>query len=93
MEAKLSALMAWFRAVLFPTRSKKRREEEATRQWFLLCGPRPHDLSGAPNPLSLEKLVPPAIVSGRILSFGPQTISSIFFSKSIPTLRAEGESA
>lgn len=47
------------RASVFSRRSKKRREEEASRQWFLLCGPRPNDLAVAPDPKTLEALVPP----------------------------------
>lgn len=47
------------RATLFSGRARKRREEEASRQWFLLCGPRPADFSMAPHPKRLEPLIPP----------------------------------
>lgn len=47
------------RAALFSRRSRKRREEEASRQWFLLCGPRPNDLGVAPDPKMLVTLMPP----------------------------------
>lgn len=46
-------------AALFSRRSSKRRAEEASRQWFLLCGPRPKDLSLAPDPQKLTPLFPP----------------------------------
>lgn len=67
MGAKSSAIsrmlrLNWsrLRATLFSRRSQNRREEEASRQWFLLCGPRPKDLGGAPpDPQKLGALMPP----------------------------------
>ncbi len=53
--------LGWARikAALFSGRSQKRREEEASRQWFLLCGRRPDDLRVAPDPQALRVLMPP----------------------------------
>lgn len=59
MVAKASAFLGRLRTVLGFARSQKRREEEASRQWFLLCGPRPEDLGVAPDPLTLNPLIPP----------------------------------
>jgi hypothetical protein len=59
MGARISALWGRLRTALFSKRSQKRCEEEASRQWFLLCGSRPEDLSEAPDPLRLEALIPP----------------------------------
>jgi hypothetical protein len=47
------------RSTLFSRRSQKRKEEEASRQWFLLCGQRPQDLTVAPDPKTLEAIIPP----------------------------------
>lgn len=54
--------MDWrgFLGSLFSRRSRKKRLEEATRQWFLLCGTRPDDLTQTPNVSTLHPLMPPA---------------------------------